>query len=210
LAPSLQLQSKRGMAMRFNLLISIFLTIFLTGCGQGFEVASLEKSVNDANVELTEIEKTTLNDIDSIEIEVAELEAIDFSEYNNPNISLSQLKSLKKSLGSKLDGITESIEKLKLKITELRTKINDYILLLDPNDPNQQQIIERLEQLLLQLDRIDAILDQVIDLLKNKLDIIDQIFDRLIAQLDPSNPSHMLIRLVIEAIREMVKAKLGI
>lgn len=196
--------------MRLNLLISIFLTIFLTACGQGFDVASLEKGVGEASVELTEIEKITLNDIASIENDIATLESIDFSEFDSPNVSLSQLKSLKKTLGLKLDGITDSIKKLKAKIVDLRAKINDYIAILDPNDPNQQQIIERLKALLVKLDQVDAVIDQVIDLLQTQLNIIDQIFDRLIDRLDPSNPSHILIRLVIEAIREMVKAKLGI
>lgn len=193
-----------------KVLYSGLLLIFLTGCGEGFDVKSLEGDVKTSIGEVTEIEKATLTDMQSIESDIADLESVTFDEYNNPGLSLSKIKALKSSLGSKLDDIVKKIEAFKLKISELRSKINDYIAILDPNDPNQQQIIERLQELLLKLDQIEQKIDMLIDIIKTKLDFIDQIFDELIARLDPSNPMHMFIRIAIEAIRGMIKAKLGI
>lgn len=196
--------------MRSNLLIFLFLTIFLTACGQGLEIKTLEKNISDSNVELTDLEVSSLKAMEDLESEIYALEQSEFSDLQNPGTSLSKLNSFKKSLGFKLDGIVDAIKKLKEKTTDLRKKINDYIAILDPNDPNQNALIERLKELLKRLDVIEAKIDDVIAILQSKLDFIDEIFDRLIDRLDPTNPKDILLRLVIEAIRDMIKDKLNI
>lgn len=192
-----------------RVLISIFLTMFLTACGEGFHVAKLESDVLQSEIELTEVEKASIQMMTNLESEIVSLESIDFSELENVDLKLSQLNRIKSGLSVKLSGIADRIHEFRQRLVDLRAQINNYIATLDPNDPNQRQIIDRLQKLLDRVAHLEQALDRVIDLLNSQLNIIDQIFNRLLDRLDSKKPTHLILRFVIESIRDVIKAKIG-
>lgn len=192
-----------------NVLISIFLITLLTACGQGLKINQFESQMALVKTELTEFEKASYDSLAQLQTDLDDLQSLNLNDFENVQLKLSDLRKIKANLGNKLDKITDKIKEFKGKLTDLKLKIQNYITLLDPNDPTQSLILDRLQKLLDQIAKIEQNLDRIIDLLNSQLNFIDDIFDKLIGKLNPNNPVNIVIRLALEAIKDLVKSKIG-
>lgn len=163
--------------------------------GNDPDVSESEKLTGEALGKANEV----LNEVnDTVESEID----VDGAE------SMAHLDDLKNMLNGKFGKFAEVILKVKEQIQKGRDKIYDQIAILDSNIPAHQQAIEKLNKLLAKLDNIESKVDDGVDLLLGKLDIVDQLFDKLTAKLDPSNIFHFVLLMKIADIKQKVIKKL--
>lgn len=216
-------------------LLGLLLSIALIqiGCGQNFDAAQLksitnqtdqrqaaddagqavEDDINDSidtgNIDISASEKLAEDAAAEADNTLNEVTEITESKLGVDGIqNQGQLDDIKKLLEGKFGKVAGVILKVKEKIQEGRDKVNEQLAYLNPAIPAHQSAIKKLEKLLSKLDEMEAKIDGSVGLLVGKLDIVDKLFDKVIAKLDPSNLFHFVLIYKINELRQKVITKL--
>lgn len=214
-----------------GLLFSI--ALIQVGCGQNFDGEQFKSIQNEADRrqaadDAGQAVEDDINDsIDAGDVDISASEKLAEDAANEANSTLDevteltesklgvdgiqspdQLDDVKKLLEGKFGKIAGIILKVKEKIQDGRDKVNEQLTYLNPAIPAHQSAIAKLERLLSKLDEMEAKIDGSVGLLVGKLDIVDQLFDKLIAKLDPTNLFHFVLIYKINELRQKVITKL--
>lgn len=219
-----------------GLLLSI--ALIQIGCGQNFDGEQLKSimpetetsqgAAGDVADEAGQVVEDDINDsIDTggVDISASEKLAADAAEEANNTLNevtaiaqydlgvddletQDQLDDIKKLLEGKFGKIAGIIFKVKEKIQEGRDKVNEQIGYLSPAIPAHQNAIAKLQNLLAKLNEMEQKIDNSVGLLVGKLDVVDKLFDKVIAKLDPTNLFHFVLIYKINELRQKVISKL--
>ncbi len=151
-----------------------------------------------AEVDMSEIHSK----LDAMEVEVFNVsQEMAELDLQNPLNLLGD--GLKDSVG-RFSGV---IKDLKVKIEELKIKLNSQLANLDSSDPKQQEIIAKLNGVLGQLDEVSTYLDTVVNKIEQK---IDTLFAKLKKKVDDrlSGIQAILAKLAVDKLRESVLGRL--
>ena len=182
--------------MKYKITVLCGLMALAVGCGQVKTASnSLEGADSVENVpDITEISsKMVALDSDAKNIEK---EILSMDTQNPLSLFGDDLKdSVKKFSGVFID--------VKSKISELKIKINDQISKLDRNDSRQQKLIEKLEDLLAYLDKVESQIDELVAKIESK---IDTLFAKLERKLEErlSGLEEMLAKLALDKLKDSV------
>lgn len=195
--------------MKFVLLLII--GTFMTACGQeAFNAKNLEENISSKGSELTELSK-------KVEAQSKELDLLLYEVENDPTIqeirdnanpSLIDLGGIKDLIKDGLKPIFGKIGDFRQKLEDLKNKLENQLGLLDPNNPDHKEMIERLKDMILKIEGFQDRINDMIDQLKDKLSSLDAIFDRLLDRLDGSKFWHIPARMIIEEIQDMLMDKI--
>ncbi len=192
----------------------------LSGCGQGFvgfssSSSSHSQSTNEAALQVEKIESEALLVEDALAEAEAALDAVVKNGQislptGGPSLSLTTTsltglpEKLRQALDKIYDKLTLPVAKAKALIDQARNKITAILLQLDPNDPNQAKLIDRLNEMLNRLDQVEARLGEVYKLAAAKVDLLIQRVDVLIAKVDASNPIMWVLLNELKEVRQVL------
>lgn len=178
------------------ILIAALMIAVTTACGGAKTTAGLSGASNlDAEgLDLSEISQK----LDVMEVEVfnvsQELAALDLQ--NPLNLLGDGLKDSVKKFSGVIKDLQEKIEELKIKISNQLSK-------LDPNDPQQQKLIVKLEEVLEYLDNVSNHLDEVVIKVEQK---IDALFAKINKKIEDklSGIQEFLAKLALDKLKDSV------
>lgn len=189
----------RNVSIKSFLQVALLSGVLVTfvGCGN----AKTAKSTTGAASHLD----TTAPDMSDIDKKLDTME-VEFFNVNQEMMALDLQNplnllgdSLKDSV-KKFSGVTSDI---KSKIDELKLKINVQIAKLDPNDPQQQKLIAKLQEALNYLDEVGAHLDEVVAKIEAKIDALFAKLERKIEN-KLSGIQEILAKLALEKLQDSI------
>jgi len=181
-----------------------FIFLLLTACGQN--VSTLSSSLNDTEsgvdvLDSPEIQKIS-SEVQAVEDRAAEIES-EVQKLSQLSAEKIKIKNLKKLVG----GFSGYLEQVKKMILELEQRIQQEIIKLDPNNPAQTKLKERLEKALAKLQDLRQSLDAISLNIKG---LIEKLFDKIEDRINQTgNPlTQMILKLLLEALKEQVLDRL--
>lgn len=197
----------------------------LIGCGAGMTgnsaggnrdlttITDLGGSGSEPTVDMDKIEtQAALAEEAMAEAEAALEDALAIGSFgaNGGSLSIQSFTGIAERLEDLLnklfDKITIPAQKAKEYIQVARAQLVAAMAKLDPNNPAQAALLARLQEAMKKLDELEARVGSMYKLLADKIDLVTQQLDNLIAKLDSGNPLMMILVNELKEIRDVIVA----
>ena len=199
---------------KFNTIFIIAFALLLTACGeQGFDAVEANKQIIKNEVDLGDIQDEadkTLEEVSDLVDEVENSTVLDDIE-NGTGLSLTKLLNIKKLFKEGLKPLIAQLGDVGKALTEIQIKVEAQIALMDPNDPAQAAATQKLTKMLDKLNYLQDLLDDQIENIVSKVDLIDGLFDKLMAKIEGhwwSIPLKLLLAELKDYVKDQIKEAL--
>lgn len=190
------------------LLSSTSALILTAGCSDGIgssgDIAAIEQSLND-NLDMSKLDSELDQMESSLDNYKTQLDALSVTSLASQGDGGKKLAEKFKEIVSKL---TEAIDRAKLEAEVLKVKLESRLNQLDPNNPQHQTFIERINEALAYLDQVKDVIEEAKIKLIEKIDSILAKVDSLVNQIDSSNPLRIVVGIIWGSVKtEIIAAR---